>query len=481
MRETTAEFLSERKIGISIFLFSSAVLIGGLSFGISSVFSQEALSKSQDSRVAEKHIYPDLGDWRSQMKVVYLDRFGEARQSLIESQKEFLEINFTKDIVRKYEDGRVATEFPILAKGDPQDWGGSPAGLYKNIQKYKDRFSSVANVHMPYAIRFYGKYFLHGETFYSSGEKTLGAVSGGCIRLEDHNAEEVYSSVGKDLPILVIDKENDDYRYNVVEPLGKPSVSAISYIVADLDSGFVFAKEESTTKHPIASLTKLMTAVVVAENADLRSDIRVRPEMLEAYGTTNGLEEGKRFRVVELFYPLLVESSNDAAEVLAGFFGRDNTMRFMNEKAKAIFMRDTTFVDPSGFDPGNISTAEDLFYLARYVRNNRSPLFQITKGEYVQSFGSVRFEREKMWSKNIFVTDTSFEGGKTGFIKVSKDTGIFLFRFVASDEEVRTVAFIVLGSDNSKLDVQKLYAWAQKRFGLTPDYAKEPSIVSVEL
>ena len=400
---------------------------------------------------------------------IILDRFEEVRNGLIANKTEFLEINFSKDKVFKYENGEVVQEEPILAKGDPQGWGGTPAGLYKILAKYQSAFSGISEVYMPSAIHFYGKYYLHGEPYYPWGEKLASDVSGGCIRLQDSGAKRIYSSVERNLPILVIDKENDGYTYDADNISSPPFISAQSYLVADVDSGFVFAEKNSQNALPIASLTKLMTALVVAENVDLRKSVEITQAMLEAYGTTEGLDEGEQYRVVELFYPLLIASSNDAAEAIAGFLGRAQTIQMMNEKAKAILLTDTVFKDPSGFDPGNVSTAQDLFYLARYILNNRPPLFEITKGKEVRSFGEVRFSVEEMWNKNIFVADSSFAGGKTGYTTESKHTGVFLFQFVDQEKEVRTIVFVVLGSQDDKLDTQRLYGWLQQNYQLSPN------------
>ena len=115
--------------------------------------------------------------------------------------------------------------------------------------------------------------------------------------------------------------------------------------------------------------------------------------------------------------------------------------------------------ESSGFDPANVSTAKDLFYLARYILNNRYPILEITKGNRVTSFGPVNFDIEKFWNKNIFIHDPTFIGGKTGYIKESKQTAVFLFKF-----EQRNVAIILLGSKNLRQDTQKLYIWLQKNY-----------------
>lgn len=397
----------------------------------------------------------------------YLKDFTQTRNNFLLAQADFLEVHLAEMELRVYQEGVLEKAVPILLKGDPQGWGGTAVGLYKIKSGNIASFSIISDVYMPYALSFYGKYYTHGIPYYPGGEKLVSDVSGGCLRLSDEDAEFVYNAAEIGMPILVIDKENDKYQYPSFtdgEIDEFPQLSAQSYLVADLGSGFVFAEENSQTPLPIASLTKLMTAIVVAENVDLRKSISITEKMLEAYGDTEGLEVGKSFRVVELFYALLIESSNDAAEALSGFLGRQKTIELMNEKAKSILMQNTNFSDPSGFDPKNTSTAQDLFYLLRYIFNNRPPILEITKGNEVRSFGEVRFDIENFWNKNEFIDDPTFIGGKTGYIKSSKYTAAFIFNFNNKDGEARNVAIILLASEDEKTDTQKIYIWLQKNY-----------------
>ncbi len=394
----------------------------------------------------------------------YLEDFSKIKDDFLLTQTDFLEINLEQMEMRLYKKGSVEKEAKILLKGDPQDWGGTAAGLYEIEAGYTSSFSVVANVYLPYALKFYGKYYIHGEPYYPGGGKFVSGNSGGCLRIKDEDAKDIYEMTEIAMPVLVIDKLNDAYQYATSTPTPFPQLSATSCLVADLDSGFVLAEKEPKKQLQIASLTKLMTAVVVAENVDLRKSILITEKMLAAYGATKGLAKGKRFRVVELFYPLLIESSNDAAEALSYFLGRANTLKLMQEKAKAILMQNTLFADPSGYNPKNISTAQDLFYLARYILNNRPPLLEITKGNKVDSFGSIDFDLEELWNKNIFINDETFVGGKTGFIKTSRDTALFIFRLKDKDAKERNIAIILLGSQNSKLDTQRIYIWLQKNY-----------------
>ena len=401
-------------------------------------------------------------------RLVFLD---DIKEEMIFRRIDFLEANLEEMEVRIYRGGEIVNEVPIIIKGDPQGWGGSAVGLYRVMSGSKVSFSNTSEVYMPYALHYYGKYYIHGEPYYSLGSKLDSSISGGCLRLADSDAETIYYSSEIDMPVLVIDKKRDDYVYPETDLEDQfPELSAESYLIADLDSGFVFAEKKPEKQLPIASLTKLMTVLVVAENVNLKRTISITEKMLEGYGSTEGIEEGRIYRAVELFYPLLIESSNDAAEALSYFLGRNKTIRLMNEKAKAILMEKTEYAGPSGFDEKNVSTAKDLFYLARYILNNRPPILEITKGKRVLSFGNVNFDIDGFWNKNVFISDPAFVGGKTGFIVASKCTAVFIFRLKAEQGEERNIAFILLGSKSSKKDTQKAYLWLQKNY--FPDYNK---------
>lgn len=402
-------------------------------------------------------------------EAVYLKDFLKIKESLILTESDFLEVNLSEMKVYFYQGGSLKKEFPILVKGDPQDWGGSAAGFYQVVSKSKISYSIAAEVYMPYAIHYYGKYYLHGEPYYSDGGKRYSDATGGCIQLLDKDAKAIFNLAQKDMPLLVVDKENDRYHYLVTKNSQFPQISVESYLIADLDSGFVFAEKDSKEQLPTASLAKLMTAVVLSENVDLRKSIQITSKMLEGYGLTEGLDIGKSFRLVELLYPLLISSSNDAAVALSYFLSWNKTVKLMNEKAKAILMENTEFVGPGGFAAENVSTAQDLFYLVRYILNNRPPLLKITKGEEVQAFGEIRFQ--DLNNKNLFFEDPNFIGGKTGYIPSSKYNGIFIFRFPAENNSERRIAIILLGStnldDNSeslKNDTEKIIDWLKEDY-----------------
>src|SRR6056297_527645 len=331
--------------------------------------------------------------------------------------EDHIRINLPENKISVYKNSKKQASFNILTKGDPQKWGGTPAGEYKIQAKHKSAFSAVSSVFMPWAIKFYGKYYIHGQPYYYTGLKLSSDFSGGCLRLSDKEAKSLYSMTNVGMPVLVITKKEKDYSYtreNIEQHL---PISAKSYLVADLESGFIFDSKNISKVLPIASITKLMTATIIAEQIDLRKTILVKKYMLDKWGTRERLKAGARF------------------------------------------MEKTNFVGSCGLKNKNISTVKDLFYLADYILNNRTPLLEISRGKEVKNFGKLNLDLNKLWNKNIFIEDNTFLGGKTGFTDEASNTGLFIFQF-----EDRKIAIIILGSDNLKWDTQKLYIWLKDNY-----------------
>lgn len=304
---------------------------------------------------------------------------------------------------------------------------------------------------MPFAINFWGKYYLHGPPYYPDGTPYTYSFSGGCIRFSNHDIKEIFNFAKIGMPILITDSgfKDDNYRYPKKESKKPPEISAESYLVADLNNGFIFLEKNSTQIYPIASITKLMSAIVVQESISLKRSILITEEMIKPFQKfrwfSPKLEIGKRYRVVELFYPALISSSNDAVEALSYFLGKEKTVKLMNEKAKSIGMFETQFFEPTGLGDllegkeNNVSTARDLFYFAQYLLNIRPLFLKITKGEKVPSFGSISFDIQSLNNKNIFFKEPNFIGGKTGYTKSTDNTALFLFTFKTKEIKIETL------------------------------------------
>ncbi len=148
-----------------------------------------------------------------------------------------------------------------------------------------------------------------------------------------------------------------------------PSVSARSAILVDGDSGRVLWAHNAGERLPIASTTKLMTALVALESGvPLDEPIEIQAAWTGIEGSSLYLRAGEELTLEELLYGVLLVSGNDAATAVAGACAGDVAafVERMNQKAAELGMADTHFTTPSGLeDAGNYSTAADMAVLAR--------------------------------------------------------------------------------------------------------------------
>ncbi|MBX9906278.1 L,D-transpeptidase family protein [Patescibacteria group bacterium] len=395
-----------------------------------------------------------------QEKLADPDFFGDVKNQLVEEKVSFIEANLSTLQLRVYKDGELALEVPIDTKGREGSWWETPAGLYKIQNKEDAHFSTMGHVWMPWSMNFQGNFFIHGRTYYDDGTLTSASYTGGCIRLSTDDAKKVYDISKVGMPVLVFEDSfsSDSFEYRDKLPT---DISATAYLAVDINNGRVFASKESTKEVPIASITKLMTALVATEYINLDAIATVPKDAL-VYTSKSRLAEGERHSVYQLLFPLLMESSNEAAETIARHYGRERFIKYMNDKADSIGMKNTNFDDPSGASALNTSTAEDLFMLARYIYNNRSFVFHITSGSIKSSaYGASEFP--DLGNFNDFVDNEFFFGGKNGQTLAAKETNLSVFEFTAGTT-TRPVVSIVLGAENAKNESELMLGYLLSYF-----------------
>ncbi|MEY4440902.1 MAG: hypothetical protein RLY49_528 [Candidatus Parcubacteria bacterium] len=234
-----------------------------------------------------------------------------------------------------------------------------------------------------------------------------------------------------------------------------PRISSLSYLVADLDTGKVFLSQNINQQLPIASVTKLMTAVVADETLGLDTKTTITSNAINTYGTQGELKKGETYLVKELFYPLLLESSNDAAEALAMTKDRSAFISDMNGKAKSIGLLNTTYEDASGLSPNNKSTVTDLFRLTQYISKYRKYIFEISTEKKIEL-------GKKVWFSNSrFRSDKSYVGGKNGYTDEALKTQVVMFDEDFNGEK-RTIVYIVLRSTDVAYDIKMLRDYVHK-------------------
>lgn len=262
----------------------------------------------------------------------------------------------------------------------------------------------------------------------------------------------------------------DVKQYYMVGSAAAPTLSARSYIVADIETGDILASNARKVSYPIASVTKMMTAVVTKMLSPEAETVNISQRAIDTEGFRGGLTAGEELSSRDLLYPLLLVSSNDAAEALAEHFDRNNFMKQMNVQSKFIGMKNTYFDDPSGLSKFNTATADDLFTLLQYVFNRQPEILAVTSKDSVKASGHYWENKNRL--KNF---DPYFVGGKTGYTDPAKQTGVGIFEIPLSGDETRTLGIVILGSDNRENDVAKIIQYVQKHI----HYGDQESIKSL--
>ncbi len=251
-------------------------------------------------------------------------------------------------------------------------------------------------------------------------------------------------------------------RYDIFEKAVLPILSSRAYLMADLGTGEIILEKNSDTVYPIASVSKLMTAVIATEKMNLSDIAIVSSDATNAYGGQGGLRLGEKIILSDLIYPLLMESSNDAAEVFADHYGRQKFMDEMNKKATSIGMENTYYNDPSGLDPKNSSNPKDLLKLVRYIWKNDPSIFAATR---VRQFSI----KGHTWSnRNAQLPLAGFVGGKNGFIDQALQTTSSIFEIPTLKGGTRKVVIVILKSNDKNGDVVKLINFLKKSVVYTP-------------
>lgn len=142
---------------------------------------------------------------------------------------------------------------------------------------------------------------------------------------------------------------------------------ANSYILIDEGSSEILTAQNENDIVPIASTTKIMTAIVALENYNLDDIFTISEDASYQTPTVIGLMPQEQISAHDLLYGLLIKSGNDTAYALAENMGFDNFVNKMNEKAKYLGLNDTNFKDPAGLNDEGRSTAHDMAFIAAYA------------------------------------------------------------------------------------------------------------------
>ena len=216
-----------------------------------------------------------------------------------------------------------------------------------------------------------------------------------------------------------------------------------SYIVMNATNAEVVEGKNINLVRSVASVSKIMTAIVAIENSDLNKEITIEKEDINTYGSSIYLQEGDQISLLDLVYGLMLRSGNDASKAIARSVGGsvDSFIKMMNDTAKRLGMKNSVFNNPSGLDVdeiGNLSTSYDLALLMSYAIKNETFL-EISGTKEYKSYKGIWSNKNKLLRnyKNTIA-------GKTGFTYKAKRTLVTAAR---SDDTTFVVVTLDCGND----------------------------------
>ncbi len=240
-----------------------------------------------------------------------------------------------------------------------------------------------------------------------------------------------------------------------------PGVSANNAVLIEQSTGRVLFEKDAHSQESIASITKIMTAIIAIESGKMKEKVTVSREAIYTEGSSIYLEQGEKMTLEDLVYGLMLRSGNDAAVAIAEHVGGslEGFVYLMNEKAKWLGMENTHFDNPHGLDSDNhYSSAYDMAILTKYAMNNE---------KYKEISGTTSYKsdgRTYSWvNKNKLLTQyyEYCTGGKTGF---TKKTGRTLVS-TASKDGMDLIAVTLNAPDDWK-DHMSLYEWGFENFDM---------------
>jgi serine-type D-Ala-D-Ala carboxypeptidase (penicillin-binding protein 5/6) len=226
-------------------------------------------------------------------------------------------------------------------------------------------------------------------------------------------------------------------------------VSASSAVLMEQQSGRILYEKEAHEVRRIASITKIMTAILAIESGKLNDLVKVTENAVRAEGSSIYLKPGETIKLEDLVYGMMLRSGNDSAVAIAEHVGGslEGFVYLMNQKASEIGMDQTHFANPHGLDDheDHYSTAYDMALLTRYAMSNDT--YKLISGTKVHRAPNPTENWDRVWkNKNRLLTELYdyTTGGKTGYTKRAKRTLVT----TATKGDLNLIAVTLNGPDD---------------------------------
>ncbi|WP_371018651.1 D-alanyl-D-alanine carboxypeptidase family protein [Pseudalkalibacillus sp. JSM 102089] len=250
----------------------------------------------------------------------------------------------------------------------------------------------------------------------------------------------------------------------VAEGIG---VSARSAILIEQETGRVLYEKDAYTQRRIASITKIMTAIIAIESGKMNETVKISGNAAGTEGSSLYLKEGEKITLENLVYGLMLRSGNDAAVAIAEEVGGslEGFVTLMNQKAEEIGMSHTVFMNPHGLDDheNHLSTAYDMAILTQYAMDNDT--YRIISSTKVHKAPNATEDWDYVWrNKNKLLTSlySDSTGGKTGYTKRAKRTLVS-----TAERDGMTLIAVTLNAPDDWNDHISMFNWGYSNYELT--------------
>jgi D-alanyl-D-alanine carboxypeptidase len=246
-----------------------------------------------------------------------------------------------------------------------------------------------------------------------------------------------------------------------------PDLTAQSVLMYDLTANKILYEKDPDVRHPMASLTKIMTAVIALDNQKPDDKYRVTNSDVVT-GDAMGVSAGEVYDLQDLLYGLVLHSGNDAAEVLANNYpgGRDAFIKAMNNKAKALGMLNTSYSNPSGLqgDGTQYTTTYDLLILTKFALQHY-PLFAQVASSATYDIPATSQHKEIQLANetNLVTSYPGVKGVKDGY---TPQAGLCLVTYL--DYSGHKIIGIILNSQDRRGEMKALLDYSLKTVDITP-------------
>lgn len=260
-----------------------------------------------------------------------------------------------------------------------------------------------------------------------------------------------------------------------------PDVRAEAVAVARLKNHEMLFSRNPDARLPIASITKLMTALVFADAVGPLAPVAISDaakRVGEEDEKRSSLPAGEQVKTEDLLKLLIVSSDGDAAYAAAEYVGgtdapegalfQEKIARFverMNARARAIGLANTHFANPSGMDgPENFSSAADLMRIAAAITERHPELWSMSRTQESFIFGKTGKRYSVVNTNPLLAEFPAIFGSKTGFEDEAKGALLMLYQLVPDER----IAIVLLRSPDRFADGRALIQWLEQSFSVTP-------------